>query len=100
MRTFVSVILGVVLLGCSGREPPVVSRFDAAGYFPDNGIPPYDAVLDPNDVPQDVAMIPEGVVVPDWSLPDQNPASRTHNQEISPSGLRPKVTAYYFSNAI
>lgn len=100
MRTYVSLGLLLALLGCSGREPPVVSRFDASGYFPDNGIPPYDAVLDPNDVPQDVAMIPEGAMVPDWSLPDQNPASRTHNMEISPRSLRPRITAYYFSNAI
>jgi len=95
--------LALTVLGCSGREPPGLGRFDAAGYFPDTGV---SATADvaladiPTDTPADIAMIPQGGVVPEFSLPDLNPTSRTHNMTVTPLGLRPKLVAYYFSNAI
>lgn len=97
------VLAMVSALACSGREPPGIRSFDASGYpVPDAGV---SAVLvadasDVTDAPGDVFMVPNGAVVPDFSLPDLNPASRTHQMTITPSALRPKITAYYFANAI
>jgi hypothetical protein len=90
-----------LVLGCSGREPPVVGRFDAAAFFPDTGASADVVLADiPTDTPADIAMIPQGGVVPEFSLPDLNPTSRTYNMTVTPLGLRPKLVAYYFSNAI
>lgn len=98
-----TLILALTILGCSGREPPGLGRFDAAGYFPDTGVSATaDVVLADiaTDAPTDIAMIPQGGVVPEFSLPDLNPASRTFNTTVTPLALRPKLVAYYFSNAI
>jgi hypothetical protein len=97
------VSLALLTLGCSGREPPGLGRFDAAGFFPDTGVSAsVDVVLAdiPTDTPADIAMIPQGAVVPEFSLPDLNPTSRTYNMTVAPLTLRPKLVAYYFSNAI
>ncbi len=91
----------LTVLGCSGREPPGLGRFDAAGFFPDTGASADVVLADiPTDTPADIAMIPQGGVVPEFSLPDLNPASRTYNMTVTPLALRPKLVAYYFSNAI
>lgn len=93
--------LALLILGCSGREPPGVGRFDAAGFFPDTGASGDVALADiPTDAPADIAMIPQGGVVPEFSLPDLNPTSRTYSMTVTPLSLRPKLVAYYFSNAI
>ncbi|MFO0624616.1 MAG: hypothetical protein U0325_03295 [Polyangiales bacterium] len=100
MRTSV-LVFALLILGCSGREPPGVGRFDAAGLLPDTGLVADVVLADiPTDAPGDVAMIPQGGVVPEFSLPDLNPSSRTHNMTLTPLGLRPRLVAYYFSNAI
>ena len=79
----------------------MVSRFDAAAFFPDTGVSADVVLADlPTDAAADVAMIPQGAVVPEFSLPDLNPASRTYNMTVAPLSLRPKLVAYYFSNAI
>jgi len=41
---------------------------------------------------------PEGVV-PDFALTDVNPASTTHNDEVSPRDYLGGVSAYYFGDA-
>ena len=93
--------LALTVLGCSGREPPGLGRFDAAGFFPDTGVSADVVLADiPTDTPADVAMIPQGGVVPEFALPDLNPTSRTYNMTVAPLALRPKLVAYYFSNAI
>lgn len=87
-------------LACSGREPPGIRAFDAAAAFvPDVGAIEVALADAPADRP-DVVMIPNGGTVPDFALPDLNPASRTYQMTVSPSALRPKITAYYFANAI
>lgn len=95
-------VLSLILasLGCSGRDPPIVGRFDAAAWLPEGGASAGDVSPLFADAPRDVTMIPEGSEVPEWSLPDLNPASRTSGMTISPATLRPKIVAYYFSNAI
>jgi hypothetical protein len=96
-----TLVLALTVLGCSGREPPGLGRFDAAGYFPDTGVSADVVLADiPTDTPADIAMIPQGGVVPEFSLPDLNPTSRTYNMSVTPLALRPKLVAYYFSNAI
>lgn len=96
-----TLVLALTVLGCSGREPPGLGRFDAAGFFPDTGVSADVVLADiPTDTPADIAMIPQGGVVPEFSLPDLNPTSRTYNMTLTPLSLRPKLVAYYFSNAI
>lgn len=92
----------VSALACSGREPPGIRNIDISAYpTPDAGNAEADAaVLAVADVPSDAFVVPNGAVVPDFSLPDINPASRTHQMTITPSALRPRITAYYFANAI
>ncbi|HEX7881100.1 MAG TPA: hypothetical protein VF720_16940 [Candidatus Eisenbacteria bacterium] len=41
---------------------------------------------------------PEGVV-PDFALKDVNPASTTHNDDVSPRDYLGGVSAYYFGDA-
>ena len=77
-----------LMLACSGREPPGIGRFDAGVLFAD--IPMIEVG----------PAVMEGSTVPEFSLPDLNAASRTHGMTLTPSGLRPRVVAYYFSNAI
>lgn len=96
-------LLALSALACSGREPPGIRTFDAAGIpIPDTGVSqPLTGYADVSDAPpSDAYMVAQGAVVPDFSLPDLNPASRTHGMTITPSALRPRVTAYYFANAI
>lgn len=98
-----TVLLAPILaLACSGREPPGIRSLDAAAYpVPDGGGGTADVAL--ADAPADradVVMIPNGGMVPDFALQDLNPASRTYQRTVSPSALRPRVTAYYFANAI
>lgn len=98
MRSLVPALL-LVTLGCSGREPPALSRFDASGFFVDAANASADG-FSPQDVARDVAMIPTGAQVPEFMLPDLNPMSRTHQMTISPTSLRPRLGVFYFSNAI
>lgn len=92
----------VFALACSGREPPGIRNIDISAFpTPDAGYAEADVVVaDVTDVSSDAFVVPNGAVVPDFSLPDINPASRTHQMTITLSALRPRVTAYYFANAI
>lgn len=88
----------LLTLACSGREPPGIRAFDAAGLNP-----PAPDVAPAQDAPvvADVrVVVPTGAVVPDFTLPDLNPASRSYQMPVTPSALRPRVTVYYFANAI
>lgn len=93
----------LLALACSGREPPGIRTFDAGW---SNLV---DAVMLPSDsgsvgtgdvARADVVLVPNGAVVPEFSLPDLNPASRTYQMNVSPQGLRPRLAVYYFGNAI
>ncbi len=40
-----------------------------------------------------------GTVAPDFMLPDQNPASRTHRMTVAPSAQRGVLSVWYFASA-
>jgi hypothetical protein len=40
-----------------------------------------------------------GSLVPDFSLNDENPASTTGGQQVSPSQYRGRVSAWYFGHS-
>jgi hypothetical protein len=42
---------------------------------------------------------PSGTRVPDFSLPDVNPASPTAGTDVSPRDYEGKVSAWYFGHA-
>lgn len=94
--------LAALALACSGREPPGIRTFDG-GYVAPADTGPTDLgvrLADASDARADVFRVQNGGVVPDFALPDLNPRSSTYRMTITPSALRPKITAYYFANAI